>query len=195
MFTPSVTGYSIAPATGQLTVLGTSPFAATLAAPYAVTAYPTGMFVYVTDIGADPAVAAGTVNEYSYDGTGALTFVQAKNVGIGPQSIAIDPAGKFLYVTNTNDGTVSAFTINATTGNLTAIAGSPFTSGPAIATPDEPAAAAVDPSGQYLYVANSDTANVSAFTINATTGVLTAVAGSPFACTTGGEGPAAIAIE
>lgn len=194
VFTPSVTGYSIAPATGQLTVLGTSPFGS-LAAPYAVAAYPTGQYVYVTDMGADPATAAGSINEYSYDNTGTLTFVQSKPVGIGPQGIAIDPAGKFLYVTNTNDGTVSAFTIDSTTGNLTAVAGSPFTSGPAIVTPDEPSAAAVDPSGQFLYVANSDTENVSAFTINATTGVLTPVAGSPFACTLGGEGPAAIAIE
>ena len=194
VFAPQITGYSIAPATGQLTVLGTSPFG-TLAAPYAVTAYPTGQYVYVTDTLAIPATAAGTVNEYSYDGTGALTFVQAKTVGKGPESIAIDPAGKFLYVTNSQDGTVSAFTIDPTTGNLTAVTGSPYSS--SAATTDVPTAAAVDPSSQYLYVANGDAGTISLFTINQTTGALTAVAanGTAYPCVIGGEGPQAIVIE
>jgi len=193
VFTPSITGYSIAAATGQLTVLGSSPFGA-LAAPYAVTAYPTGQYVYVTDTLAFPATAAGTVNEYSYDNTGALTLQQTIAVGIGPESIAIDPAGKFLYVTNSQDGTVSAFTIDPTTGNLTSV-GPAYTS--SAGTMDVPTAAAVDPSSQYLYVANGDAGTISLFTINATTGALTAVAAgvNAYPCVIGGEGPQAIVIE
>ena len=54
---------------------------------------------------------------------------------------------------------------------------------PVFDTP-EPISVTVDPSGKLAYVANFGSANVSAYTINATTGMLSAVAGSPFAAGT-----------
>ena len=36
-----------------------------------------------------------------------------------PQGIAIDPLGRFVYTANTDDSTVSMFTINQSTGVLT----------------------------------------------------------------------------
>jgi 6-phosphogluconolactonase (cycloisomerase 2 family) len=42
----------------------------------------------------------------------------------------------------------------------------------------------VSPNGSFLYVANGGSNNVSAFTINSSTGVLAAVAGSPFSAGT-----------
>jgi 6-phosphogluconolactonase (cycloisomerase 2 family) len=44
-----------------------------------------------------------------------------------------------------------------------------------------PSAVTIDPSGQFAYVPNAGSNNVSAYAINGTTGALTAVAGSPFA--------------
>ena len=92
---------------------------------------------------------------------------------------------------------MSAFTINATTGNLTAVTATPYPS--SVATVDVPTAAAVDPSSQYLYVANGDAGTISAFTINAATGALAPITGtlatSTFDCVIGGEGPQAIVIE
>jgi DNA-binding beta-propeller fold protein YncE len=41
----------------------------------------------------------------------------------------VDPTGKFAYATNGEDNTVSAYTINASTGALAPIAGSPFAAG------------------------------------------------------------------
>jgi hypothetical protein len=41
-------------------------------------------------------------------------------------SVAVDPSGKFAYAANMGTGTVSGYTIDPTTGALTAIAGSPF---------------------------------------------------------------------
>jgi 6-phosphogluconolactonase len=41
--------------------------------------------------------------------------------GTGPISVAVDPAGKFAYVTNSGSNDVSMYTINATTGALTSI--------------------------------------------------------------------------
>jgi 6-phosphogluconolactonase len=43
-----------------------------------------------------------------------------------PFRVAIDPSGKFLYVTNNVGGDISVSTINASTGLLSPIAGSPF---------------------------------------------------------------------
>jgi 6-phosphogluconolactonase (cycloisomerase 2 family) len=48
-----------------------------------------------------------------------------------------------------------------------------------------PSAVTIDPSGQFAYVPNAGSNNVSAYAINGTTGALTAMAGSPFATGTG----------
>ena len=80
----------------------------------------------------------------------------------------------------------SAYTINSSTGALRAVAGSPF------ATGSSPFSAAVDPSGQFAYVANDADNTVSAYAVvNSSAGALRAVSGSPFAA---GLAPALVAI-
>jgi DNA-binding beta-propeller fold protein YncE len=198
---PAVTGYSIG-VTGALTAL-TEPVT-TLIAPYGVAASPTGHFIYVTDLNQAPPTlpaAAGTVNLYSYDGTtGLLTFVAAYATGIGPYGIAIDPSGQFLYVSNGVSGTVSGFTINPTTGVLTTMGAAVATgAGSVLATPT---ALAVDPSSQYLYVANGDgvvtgvanAGTITLMTITPVTGVPVKV-GAPVAATNNGGGTTALAIK
>jgi uncharacterized repeat protein (TIGR01451 family) len=86
----------------------------------------------------------------------------------------VDPTGKFAYVANGNSANISAYTINPSTGALTAIAGSPFPAG------STPSSVVVDPTGKFAYVANFSSANVSAYTINPSTGALTDIVGSPF---------------
>jgi 6-phosphogluconolactonase len=44
-------------------------------------------------------------------------------------AVAIDPTGTYAYVTNAGDNSVSAFTINGSTGALTKVQGSPFSAG------------------------------------------------------------------
>jgi DNA-binding beta-propeller fold protein YncE len=118
--------------------------------------------------------------------TGALTTIAGLPIaaGQGPQSVAVDPSGKFAYVANFGGG-VSGYTINPSTGALTPIAGSPFAAG------NEPNIVAVDPSGKFAYVTNVNDNNVSGYTIDPSTGALTAIAGSPFAA---GGGPFSVAI-
>jgi len=92
------------------------------------------------------------------NGTGT---VAGSNVTV---TVSCSNVGKYLFVANTYDasnGDVSGFTINASTGGLTAATGSPF------AADGNPAGVALDPTGQYLYVANLTTADITEFTVGA----------------------------
>jgi 6-phosphogluconolactonase len=82
--------------------------------------------------------------------------------------------GLFGYVPNVADSTVSAYTINQTTGALTQVSGSPFTAG------SEAYGVSVEPSDKFVYVVASGRNAVFGYTINAKTGALTPVSGSPF---------------
>jgi hypothetical protein len=81
---------------------------------------------------------------------------------------------EFVYVADSGGQNVSGYAVDASSGALTPVAGSPFSAG------TEPLGVAIDPTGRFAYVANSGSNNVSAYAITATTGVLTPVAGSPF---------------
>src|SRR5260370_33148178 len=83
-------------------------------------------------------------------------------------------------------GHVSAYSSDGTTGALTPVAGSPFETG------TSPQSVTVDPTGQFVYVANTGSNNVSAYSINGTTGALTPVPGSPFP---GGSAPVWVAVD
>ena len=85
-------------------------------------------------------------------------------------SAAIDPAGRFLYVSNAGDGTVSEFSINNATGALTAVPGSPASTG--AGSSSSPTGIVVDHSSQFVYVANGSEATITSFLINQSTGDL-----------------------
>jgi YVTN family beta-propeller protein len=109
----------------------------------------------------------------------SLTFTITTGA-VDPQSIAVDPTGKFAYVMNGGcsggaGGYVSMYTINPTTGALASI-------GPPVWTDDYgyyPGSVTVAPSGKFVYVTNSgdvydpDYGSVAMYTIDATTGALT----------------------
>ena len=94
----------------------------------------------------------------------------------------IDPSGRFAYVANVVSANVSVYTINQTTGALTA--GTPVAAG------GQAAYVTVDPSGRFAYVANYTGNTVSVYTINQTTGALTA--GTPVVS---GTGPHGVVVE
>jgi 6-phosphogluconolactonase len=94
------------------------------------------------------------------------------------------PTGKFAYVTNLDDNTVSGYSIDHKTGALTPLPGSPFGAG------TDPNSIAIAPSAQFAYVTNSLDNTVSAYTIDCD-GYLAPIAGSPFPT---GALPFAIAI-
>ena len=83
---------------------------------------------------------------------------------VEPDKVAVDPSGKFVYVTNFGHQSVSGYMIDPSTGALTSIAGSFFTA-KRFAT-----GVAVHPSGKFVYVAAFSypgfSGNISGYTIN-----------------------------
>src|SRR6266436_1332658 len=104
-------------------------------------------------------------------------------ISLAVLSFAFPVFGQFAYVANQFSTNVSGYTINAATGALIPIPGSPFPAGAL------PLSVVVDPTGRFAYVANANSANVSGYTINAATGTLIPIFGSPFAA---GNGPRSV---
>src|SRR5262249_50435556 len=110
----------------------------------------------------------------------------------GSRAAVQGQAGGFVYVANcgspcdaAHPGSVSAYTIDGATGALTPVAGSPFPAG------EGSLSVGVDPSGQFVYVGNSGSGDVSAYRI-AATGALTPIDGSPFPA---GTNPSSVAVD
>ena len=104
----------------------------------------------------------------------------------GPAALALAENDTSLYVANDGAATLTALRVG-NRGGLTS-------GGADIATGARPLGVAADPAGRFVYVANFGSNNISAYRRAAGTGVLTAVAGSPFAAT-GFSGPRAIAVD
>jgi 6-phosphogluconolactonase (cycloisomerase 2 family) len=142
----------------------------------------------IAQISASDIAAAGTAavtvfnSEPGGGSSNSLTFTITAGA-VDPQSIAVDPTGKFAYVMNAGcDGGVgsyvSMYTINPTTGALASIGPPASTYGYGAYTES----VTVDPFGKFAYVTNSGDVydygdgadgNVAMYTIDATTGALT----------------------
>jgi DNA-binding beta-propeller fold protein YncE len=96
-------------------------------------------------------------------------------VGTSPYGIAIDPSGQFLYVSNSADNTVSGFKVDPTAGTLTTMGAAVATGATGVET--TATGIVVDPSSQYLYVTNGDSATTNASSISLMK--ITAVTGVP----------------
>jgi 6-phosphogluconolactonase (cycloisomerase 2 family) len=144
-----------------------------------------GKYLYVSDFG------NSNVDAFTINASGGLTAVSGSPFPAGSASggIAVDPGTKFLYVTLVNTAQVAGFSINSS-GALTPMSTSPFSAG------NTPFQAIVDPTGSFLYVSNLNDSlgSISAYTIDSSSGALTAIAGSPFPTQAGFPGPNGLAI-
>jgi 6-phosphogluconolactonase len=159
-------------------------------------------FLFVANQGLQIDPTSGTISVFSGQSGAGLTEVPGSPFsaaapllpsGPGPSAVAVTPDGKFLYVANQFDGTVTGFSVDgsgALTRRATVLVGT------------APAGMRITPDGGFLYVANSGSSNVSAFAIcnqvltscsdpNSPDGSLTPVAGSPFSA---GLGPSTIVV-
>jgi 6-phosphogluconolactonase len=190
----NISGYTINSTTGALTPILGSPFPTATqpspqsASPLSVAVDPTGKFAYSANF-------ADTVSGYAINSTtGVLAPIPGSPFIVegSPSFVAVDPKGRFVYVatffnTLNPNRNILGYTINSTTGALTAILGSPFPTEPR----GSPASLAIDLSGKYAYAANNS-GTVSGYTINSETGALTVIPGSPFAA---GESPTSVAVD
>jgi len=155
---------------------------------------PNGRYLYQNDVyqsGPDYFPTVVQIAGFSIDSaTGALSPVPGSPISPGipstssPAQMAIDTTGKFLYASYTfvivnvrEDGGVAAFSIDPTSGELTAVPGSPFSVG------GIPNSVAVDSSGRFLIVSIIPQAPgncLAVLSIDPGTGALTRVPGSPF---------------
>jgi len=164
---------------GPATIVPGSPF--TSGTNVYLTVDPLSRFVFAADEDAPGGVLAFTI----HPSTGVLTAIPGSPFAIGSNSnpvsvgqIVVDTTGNFVYVTLPATGQVAGFSIDASSGMLTPIPGSPFAAGSgafAIAVNQEPRA-----NSPYIYVANQMADSISGYSINETTGALTPLTSSPF---------------
>ena len=183
---PNLAAFSINPATGALTPAGSSPLTPG-SGPAAVIVDPSGNFAFVAHQGV--VNGASTVTAFSLDSsTGVPTPVPGSPFATpaGANSVVVHPNGKFVYVSAATAGQVAVFSIGAN-GALTAVDGSPFAARTNITW------MAMDPAGKFLFVPERQDNGILAYSINATTGALTPVAGSPFPG--GNSSPTGVAVD
>ena len=198
----TITAYTVN-SDGTLTAVSGSTTAGAI--PVAMATDSGGHFLFVANqglqciptTGPTAGMTSGTISVFSIQSK-TLTEVPGSpfpsNVpnapsGTGPSGLAVTPDGKYLYVANQFDSTLTKFSVDGS-GVLTL--------GPVVPVGTTPSAVGMTPDGGFLYVGNAST--VSAFAIcnqvltscndpTSPDGSLTAVAGSPFSA---GIGPVAI---
>lgn len=158
-------------ATQRIQHTGSSVNQARQTAPHAhyVSASPDNRFVLAADLGIDKVMI------YRF-GEGKLTPndppFAALAPGAGPRHFAFSPNGKFLYVTNELNSTVTAFAWDGRSGKATELQ--------TISTlPSDwkewnsTAEILVHPNGKFLYVSNRGRNSIALFAIDSATGKLT----------------------
>jgi 6-phosphogluconolactonase (cycloisomerase 2 family) len=161
-------------------------------------------YLYATDS------ANNLVWEFSVDTTtgalgvpGTATAPQPFATRAVPSGVVVDPCNRFVYVSNAQSNNISAFAMcngsptsppspacpNSPDGSLVSISGSPFSlSGGA----NGPGPMVADPFGNFLYVLDTLSNQISIFRLSPVSGSLTA--GSPAVVSTGSQ-PKSIAIR
>jgi 6-phosphogluconolactonase (cycloisomerase 2 family) len=180
---------TLAPATnGTLTVTQRKTVASVGA--YA-SGHPSKNWVYaIADSGTN-------IRSYVIASDGTLTEMASSPIATSVNShehLLIEPLGRFLYSTDGSTGHVDGFKINQTTGALTAITSAGTCGVDCFATMQ-----ATDSLGKYLYVAaqgsDGTTNGIYSFTIDQTTGAVTAMSSSPYLLSSEGNGPYGLIVS
>jgi 6-phosphogluconolactonase len=162
--------------------------------PLGVNVTADGNFVYVVNqVGT--SANGSSVSEFSVGSNGALTELAGSPlaVGVSPNAIASDPTSRFVYVTDGATNQVISFIINGINAGSLAGTLSPQNQGAGLTKTDTfPDAITVDPSGQYVYVANYTANDISAYAI-ASNGQLSGLAGAATYSTK--TGPTCVFVE
>lgn len=179
--TSDISSYSVNALTGALTTIDLSVSTGTN--PEDLLVHPNGNFLYTLSVGAE------RLYQYSTSEAGLLTALTPAYVatGSGPKKMVITPNGKYVFVTNNTDNTFSAYSVDSTTGLLTALSFSPIL-GP---TGAGVYSLTVTSDSKYLVVGGGTDSKGYVFEINDSTGNLVQV-GS--AVELGGSNPRTVFI-
>jgi len=156
---------------------------------HCVTLDPANRFAFVCDLGLDQVLA------YRFDAqTGKLApaepaFAKLKP-GAGPRHLVFRPDGKFAYVVNELNSTVTAFSYDGTAGRLTEI-GTVSTLPPQYSGRSSCAEIGVTPTGRFLYASNRGHDSLAIYAIDPAKGTLTAAGHQD----TGGKVPRHFGLE
>jgi 6-phosphogluconolactonase len=169
----------ISGATGAITLGAETPQVQNTT-PTGIALLPSKKFLYA--INSNSHANTISIFKVASDGTLALSGTPTPASGSSPNAAVIDPSGKYLLVTNNLTNNVSVYSIDAGSGALSEVAGSPFDANA------NPAEILIVPSGKFVYVTNPGIGMITAFSFS--NGVLTKVPGSPFSSVPGGGGGA-----
>jgi 6-phosphogluconolactonase len=157
--------------------------------PHEIVATDDNRFVLVPDLGLDEVLI------YRFDAAkGSLTpndppFAKT-GPGAGPRHIALHPNGRFVYVVNEMQSTVSAFSYNTRAGSLQLI--ETLTTLPKdFSGQNSTAEILTDAKGRFLYLSNRGHDSIAVFAIDSHTGTLSPVQDIP----SGGKTPRNFAID
>lgn len=142
--------------------------------PNAITFDRNGRFLYITNQDSNN-MSVFEVN------TENGRLIQTKSInfasGPNPSAITIDPADRYAYILNAGNNTISLFRYRTASSplvdNMSRVGG-------VFKTGDKPVSLTVDSSGRFLYVANENSKNISAYLIHMQSGFLQGLEGSPF---------------
>ena len=149
--------------------------------PNTVTAFSVGFGGTLMTVPGSPFMTGG-------DGSGLF---------VASNTAAATMRKRFLYVSNNGTNDISGFSIDTTTGALTPVPGSPFDNGPFRNGGAPVCDINADPSGKLLLLADCENSLITVFSIDASSGALTNIKGSPFpvaAKPIGGGSPSNLAI-
>ena len=158
--------------------------------PVALAIDPGGKFLFVANEGTGGISGTSSISVYTISGAtvSLSTTVPTDDFASG---LAVSPTGNFLYVTNTIgappalQGELTQYSFDATTGNLTKV--NTYLAG------TTPAGITITPKGEYLYVSNFGSNNISGFVI-ASDGTLSPATHSPYSLGAG-VGPQSIEVD
>jgi 6-phosphogluconolactonase len=158
---------------------------------HSVNVDPENRFAYVADLGLDKVLI------YRFDaGKGSLVandppFAPLKP-GAGPRHFAFHPKGRFAYVINEMDLTITAFSHDAARGALKELQTvSTLPPGQSMQPGYSTAEVQVHPSGRFLYGSNRGHNSITVFAIDEKAGTLTYVENQP----TQGDTPRGFGVE
>lgn len=155
-------------ATGVLTAQG-SPVDAP-PSPSFLALSPDGAHLYAVNEADDvDGTGAGAVSAFRVDpGTGGLTFInRVSSGGAGPAHVTVDQSGEHALVANYNGGNFSVLAIEAGGGLGARVSGADHGAGA------QAHQVVLDPSNEFLFVANKGRSDVSQYRFDAETGIVT----------------------